>query len=154
VSNEARQAHELAAAREGLAAIAALVEAGRSEFDANLDRRRALALCWISTGSALKHYATVAGIARGHDGLSPAIQFRDKLAHQALGQVNFEVVWESSDRDAPELSRVVEALRPTSDDAMGASRPAVGAHGQRAEDDQRAEEPGQRLPEVHPDRPT
>jgi len=52
----------------------------------------------------------LAGIPQGHGPLAPAIQFRDKLAHQPLDRLAPEVVWETSIRDAPELLRVVEAL--------------------------------------------
>ena len=79
-------------------------------MDANIDRQRALAFCWVSVGSALKHYARLAGIPQGHAPLTPAIQFRDKLTHQPLDRLAPEVVWETSIRDGPELLRVVEAL--------------------------------------------
>src|SRR5215510_487397 len=97
-------------ARQGLRAAAATVAGGRDAFDARIDQRRALAFCWVSVGSALKHYARLAGIPQGHGPLAPAIQFRDKLAHQPLDRLAPEVVWETSIRDAPELLRVVEAL--------------------------------------------
>ena len=91
-------------------AVAAMVAGGRTTFDASTDQQRALAFCWVSIGSALKHYARLAGIPQGHGPLAPAIQFRDKLAHQSLDRLASEVVWETSVRDAPELLRVVEAL--------------------------------------------
>jgi uncharacterized protein with HEPN domain len=87
-----------------------MVAGGRATFDASTDQQRALAFCWVSIGSALKHYARLAGIPQGHGPLAPAIQFRDKLAHQSLDRLAPEVVWETSIRDAPELLRVVEAL--------------------------------------------
>jgi uncharacterized protein with HEPN domain len=49
-------------------------------------------------------------VSQGHGPLAPAIQFRDKLAHQPLDRLAPEVVWETSVHDAPELLRVVEAL--------------------------------------------
>jgi len=106
----ARLQAELEAARQGLHAVAAMVAGGRTTFDASTDQQRALAFCWVSIGSALKHYARLAGIPQGHGPLAPAIQFRDKLAHQSLDRLASEVVWETSVRDAPELLRVVEAL--------------------------------------------
>jgi hypothetical protein len=106
----ARLQAELEAARQGLHAAATMVAGGRDAFDASIDQQRALAFCWVSVGSALKHYARLAGIPQGHGPLEPAIQFRDKLAHQPLDRLAPEVVWETSVRDAPELLRVVEAL--------------------------------------------
>jgi hypothetical protein len=47
---------------------------------------------WVSVGSALKHYVRLAGIPHGHGPLAPAIQFRDKLAHQPLDRLAPEVV--------------------------------------------------------------
>lgn len=43
---------ELAAARQGLDEIDRLVAAGRAAYDESVDRRRAMALCWISVGGA------------------------------------------------------------------------------------------------------
>lgn len=83
------------------------------EYDQNLDRQRALALCWISVGSALKHYAHIAGLPRGHGPLAPAIRLRDRLAHQPVDRLNPAVLWETSVRDAPELARIIAALRWT-----------------------------------------
>jgi len=93
-----------------LHAVAAMVAGGRAAFDASIDQQRALAFCWVSVGSALKHYARLTGIPQGHGPLAPAIQFRDKLAHQPLDRLAPGVVWETSICDAPELLRVVEAL--------------------------------------------
>ena len=51
-------AAQLDAAIHGLHEIRRLVsDGGRDAFDASQDRTRALALCWVSVGSALKHYA-------------------------------------------------------------------------------------------------
>ena len=69
---------ELDAARQGLGAVAAMVAEGREAFDASAAQQRAPAFCWVSIGSALKHYARLAGVAQGHGPLAPAIQFRDK----------------------------------------------------------------------------
>jgi uncharacterized protein with HEPN domain len=106
----ARLQVELEAARQGLLAVAAIVARGREAFDASIDHQRALAFCWVSTGSALKHYARRAGMSQGRGPLAPAIQFRDKLAHQPLDRLAPEVVWETSVHDATELLRVIEAL--------------------------------------------
>lgn len=106
----ARLQAELEAARQGLLTVAAMVAGGREAFAASADQQRALAFCWVSIGSALKHYARRAGMSQGHGPLAPAIQFRDKLAHQPLDRLAPEVVWETSVHDAPELLRVVEAL--------------------------------------------
>ena len=40
-------------------------EGGREAFDASEDRNRALAFCWVSTGSALKHYEQMTGVPQG-----------------------------------------------------------------------------------------
>lgn len=101
---------ELEAARTGLDAIAAMVAQGREIFDTRHAQQRALAFCWVSTGSALKHYTQLAGLAQGRGPLAPAIHFRDRIAHQPLDRLAPEIVWETSVRDAPELLRVIEAL--------------------------------------------
>jgi uncharacterized protein with HEPN domain len=101
---------ELDAARQGLHAIAAMVAEGHEAFVASVAQQRALAFCWVSTGSALKHYARPGGLTQGHGPLSPAIHFRDRIAHQPLNRLAPEIVWETSTRDAPTLRRVVEAL--------------------------------------------
>jgi len=110
VTGADRRTAELTAAREGLAEIEGLVAAGRAEYEGNFDRRRALALCWISVGSALKHYAVLAGMPQRHGVLSPAIRLRDKLAHQPVSRLDPVVLWETSVRDTPQLRRIVEAL--------------------------------------------
>lgn len=101
---------ELDAARQGLHAVAAIVAEGREVFDASLAQQRALAFCWVTVGSALKHYAQLAGIPQRHGPLAPAIHFRDRLAHQPLDRLAPDIVWETSVRDAPELLRIVEAV--------------------------------------------
>lgn len=40
-------------------------EGGRGAFDGSEDRSRALAFCWVSVGSALKHYAQMRGAPQG-----------------------------------------------------------------------------------------
>ena len=96
-----------------------MVAEGREAFDASPAQQRALAFCWVSVGSALKNYAHLAGVAQGHGPLAPAIQFRDKIAHQPLDRLASDVVWRTSVRDAPELLRVIEALVADLPDGIG-----------------------------------
>ncbi|MGQ0717358.1 MAG: hypothetical protein ACT4NP_08580 [Pseudonocardiales bacterium] len=70
-------------ALEALDEIDALVDSGRHEFAASLDRQRALAFCWIAVGSALKDYIRIAQLPARQEPLSSPIRFRDRLAHQA-----------------------------------------------------------------------
>ena len=65
----------------------------------------------MSTGSALKHYAQMTGTPQGAPPLSAPIRFRDRLAHQRLGKVDLDLLWETSVRDAPLLLRVLSSLR-------------------------------------------
>ena len=59
-------ATQLDAALHGLQAVRRVVaEGGREAFDASEDRNRALAFCWVSTGSALKHYEQMTGVPQG-----------------------------------------------------------------------------------------
>lgn len=110
MTDPSRLAAELVAAGEGLATIAGLVGAGQASYDGSVDRQRAVALCWISVGSALKHYAALSGMPQGHGPLAPAIRLRDKLAHQPVSRLDPAVLWQASVRDAPQLRRIVEAL--------------------------------------------
>ena len=105
-----RLREELEAARHGLQAVAAVVAEGREIFDGSLAQQRALAFCWVSTGSALKHYAQLARLAQRQGPLAPAIHFRDRIAHQPLDRLDPASVWKTSVEDAPKLLRVVEAL--------------------------------------------
>ena len=105
-----RRTAELTAAREGLAEIEGLVAAGRAEYEGNVDRRRALALCWISVGSALKHYAVLAGDASTAWCALAGDPFAGQLAHQPVSRLDPVVLWETSVRDPPQLRRIVEAL--------------------------------------------
>lgn len=110
MTDPSRRTAELLAAREGLETIAALVDDGQAVYDASVDRQRAVALCWISVGSALKHYAALSGMPQGHGPLAPAVRLRDKLAHQPVSRLDPAVLWQASVRDAPQLRRIVEAL--------------------------------------------
>lgn len=86
-------------------------EGGRDRFDARKDRRRAIAWCWVTAGSALKHYAPTSGAPKGHPSLAPPIRFRDRLAHQRLEKLDTDLLWETSVREAPALLRIIEQLR-------------------------------------------
>jgi uncharacterized protein with HEPN domain len=103
---------ELDAAVYGLHAIRRVVsDGGRDAFDASEDRTRALAFCWVSVGSALKHYAQMTGTPQGLAPLSAPIRFRDRLAHQRLDKLDLDLLWETSVREPPVLVRLLEALR-------------------------------------------
>lgn len=104
-------AAQLDAATHGLHNIRRLVsEGGRDAFDASEDRTRALAFCWVSVGSALKHYAQMTGVPQGAAPLSAPIRFRDRLAHQRLDKLDLDLLWETSVRETPVLLRIVERL--------------------------------------------
>lgn len=105
-----RPAAELRAALDGLTEIRRIVEAGEALYRTNMDRQRALALCWISVGSALKHFAAATGRPQLHGPLTPAIRLRDKLAHQPVTRLDSAVLWQTSIHDAPRLRAVIEAL--------------------------------------------
>lgn len=110
MASSVRLREELDAALQGLHAVADVVAEGRGAFDASIRQQWALAFCWVSLGSALKHYVHLAGLPQREGPLTPAIRFRDRLAHQRLDRLAPALVWETSVRDAPELQRVVEAL--------------------------------------------
>ena len=57
-------AAQLDAAIHGLHEIRRIVSEGGRE--ASEDRSRALAFCWVSTGSAIKHYPQMTGAPRAH----------------------------------------------------------------------------------------
>lgn len=99
----ARLRAELVAARQGLHAVADMLTEGREVFAGSVIQQRALAFCWVSTGSALKHYTHLAGLAQGHGPLAPAIHLRDRIAHQPLDRLDSAIIWETSVYDAPEL---------------------------------------------------
>lgn len=102
---------ELDAALYALREIRKLVsEAGRDGFDASEDRRRAIAWCWVTAGSALKHYARMSGTPQGQPPLAPPIRFRDRLAHQRLDKLDADLLWETSVRETPVLLRIIEQL--------------------------------------------
>lgn len=104
-------AAQLDAAIHGLGEVRRVVsEGGRATFDSSEDRSRALAFCWVSTGSALKHYAQMTGAPQGAPPLSAPIRFRDRLAHQRLDKLDLDLLWETSVRDAPLLLRVLSSL--------------------------------------------
>lgn len=108
-------AAQLDAAIHGLEEVRRIVsEGGRATFDASEDRSRALAFCWVSTGSALKHYAQMTGAPQGAPPLSAPIRFRDRLAHQRLDKLDVDLLWETSVRDAPVLLRILSSLRDQS----------------------------------------
>ena len=108
-------AAQLDAALHGLQEVRRVVsEGGRAAFDASEDRSRALAFCWVSTGSAVKHYAQMTGAPQGASPLSAPIRFRDRLAHQRLDKLDLNLLWETSVRDAPVLLRVLSSLRTQS----------------------------------------
>ncbi len=108
-------AAQLDAAIHGAEEVRRVVsEGGRAAFDASEDRSRALAFCWVSTGSALKHYAQLTGAPQGAPPLSAPIRFRDRLAHQRLDKLDLNLLWETSVRDAPLLLRVLSSLRDQS----------------------------------------
>jgi uncharacterized protein with HEPN domain len=112
VSRAEELATQLDAALHGLQEVRRVVaEGGREAFDASEDRNRALAFCWVSTGSALKHYAQMTGTPQGAPPLSAPIRFRDRLAHQRLDKLDLDLLWETSVRDAPLLLRVLSSLR-------------------------------------------
>lgn len=83
---------------------------GARHFTGSVVQQRALAFCWVATGSALKHYTHLAGLPQGHGPLAPAIHLRDRVAHQPLDRLDPTIIWETSVQDAPDLLRVVEAL--------------------------------------------
>lgn len=101
---------ELEAARQGLNAIARMVADEREVFESSVVQQRALAFCWVTTGSALKHYTHLSGLPQGHGPLAPAIHLRDRIAHQPLDRLDPVIIWDTSVQDAPELLRVVDAL--------------------------------------------
>lgn len=104
-------AAQLAAAIDGLGEVRRLVsDGGRAAFDASEDRTRALAFCWVSVGSALKHYAHMTGTPQGASPLSAPIRFRDRLAHQRLDKLDVDLLWETSVRETPLLLRLLERL--------------------------------------------
>jgi len=103
-------AAELSAALHGLDEVARIVKDGRGAFEANEDRQRALALCWMSIGSSLKHYARLSGIPQGQLPLAQPIRLRDKIAHQRLDKIDCEILWQTSVGDAPSLLRMATRL--------------------------------------------
>ena len=111
MSNSEELAAQLGAAIHGLHEIRRLVsDGGRDAFDASQDRTRVLAFCWVSVGSALKHYAQMTGTPQGAAPLSAPIRFRDRLAHQQLDKLDLDLLWETSVRETPVLLRILERL--------------------------------------------
>ncbi len=95
---------QLDAAIHGFQEVRRVVsEGGRGAFDAGQDRSRSLAFCWVSTGSALTHYAQMTGAPQGAPPPSAPIWFRDRLAHQRLDKLDLDLLWETSVGDAPLL---------------------------------------------------
>ncbi len=96
---------ELRAAVRGLREVRQIVSGGgRGAYDASTDQQRALAYCWVSIGSALKHHDRITGTAASASKFSNAIRFRDRLAHQPLDRLDIDILWESSVRSAPTTS--------------------------------------------------
>ena len=106
-------ATQLDAAIYGLHNIRLLVsDGGRGAFDASEDRARALAFCWVSVGSALKHFTQMTGTPQVAAPLSAPIRFRDRLAHQRLDKLDLDLLWlwETSVRETPVLLRILERV--------------------------------------------
>lgn len=74
------------------------------------DRRRAIAWYWVAAGSALKHYAHMAGTPQGRPPRSAPIRSRDRLAHQRLDKLDTNLLWGTSMRETPVLVRIIEQL--------------------------------------------
>ena len=111
MSSSEELAAELSAAVHGLREIRELVGGGgRDAFVDSVDRQRALALCWVSVGSALKHYSQMTESEHGQPPLAAPIRFRDRLAHQRLDRLDPEILWETSVRQTPVLLRIVEGM--------------------------------------------
>lgn len=91
--------------------IDTLVGHGHREFVASLDRQRALAFCWIAVGSALKDYARIAQLPARQEPLSSPIRFRDRLAHQALNQLDADLLWRVSTERVAQLRVILIGLR-------------------------------------------
>ena len=68
---------------------------------------------WVTVGSALKDYASEAGISAGESPFTAVIGYRDRLAHQPLDRLDVEIVWETSVNRARPLLQVVEGLLKT-----------------------------------------
>jgi uncharacterized protein with HEPN domain len=98
-------------ALEALDEIDTLVGHGRPEFAASLDRQRAMAFCWIAVGSALKDYARIAQLPAQQEPLSSPIRFRDRLAHQALSQLDADLLWRVSTERVTQLRIILLSLR-------------------------------------------
>ncbi|MGH3832219.1 MAG: HepT-like ribonuclease domain-containing protein [Pseudonocardiaceae bacterium] len=98
-------------ALEALDEIDTLVGHGRQEFADSLDRQRALAFCWIAVGSALKDYTRISQLPARQEPLSSPIRFRDRLAHQALSQLDAELLWRVSTERVRQLRVILLSLR-------------------------------------------
>lgn len=98
-------------ALEALDEIDLLVGQGRNEFAASVDRQRALAFCWVAVGSALKDYTRIAQLSARQEPLSSPIRLRDRLAHQALSQLDADLLWRVSAERVAELRIVLTGLR-------------------------------------------
>lgn len=98
-------------ALEALDEVDALVGYGHREFAASLDRQRALAFCWIAVGSALKDYTRIAQLPTRQEPLSSPIRFRDRLAHQALSQLDADLLWRVSIERVALLRIILLSLR-------------------------------------------
>ena len=90
-------AAQLDAAIHGLEEVRRIVsEGGRATFDASEDRSRALAFCWVSTGSALKHYAHMIGAPQGAPPLSGHL-----YGFGIASPINVSTSWTSSSSGKP-----------------------------------------------------
>ncbi len=111
MSTPGELAAQLDAAVYGLHEVRQIVsQGGRAAFDASEDRTRAAAFCWVSVGSALKHYTQMTRMPQGAAPLSAPIRFRDRLAHQRLDKLDLDLLWETSVRETPVLLRILERL--------------------------------------------
>jgi hypothetical protein len=98
-------------ALEALDEIDVLVGHGRHEFAASLERQRARAFCWVAVGSALKDYTPHRAAAGPAGALVVPIRFRDRLAHQALSQLDSDLLWRVSTERVAELRVILISLR-------------------------------------------
>jgi len=124
MSRPAEVATQFDAAIHGVEEVRRVViEDSRAAFAASKYRSRALAFCWVSTVSALRHYAQTAGAPRGTPPLSAPIRFRDRLAHQRLDKLDLDLLLETSVRDDPLLLRgPEERARPKQPRAVATRR--------------------------------
>ena len=106
---------ELLVAGNVLNDLSTLVSQGRELYDTEADRRAHVRNLWIVVGSRLKNSSAVLAAPRASGRLAHAIGLRQKLAYTAPQRINDDLVWRTSEDEAPELtaeiSATVEALR-------------------------------------------